>query len=186
MTLAPTTHRAAAWRAAIPNSLTVSRLLLAVALPWIPADYQFATLLFAGLTDLVDGWLSRWLGVTSGFGQIVDPIADKTLVLVSLCVALSRGWIHPGELLGMAARDLTALGWSARALWLRWENWKRLTPRWSGKVATAGQIAALLAVFWTQQPCPFWVWLAIVLSVISAIDYSLQAWTAPVIGIRCT
>lgn len=162
----------------LPNTLTVLRLVLALGLPWSPADWQFWILLVAGTTDLVDGVISRALRASSSFGQVVDPIADKTLALSALGIALFHRWITPLELLGVASRDLVVLGLSGWALCLARENWRKMTPRISGKVATGGQIAALLAVFWQRGPVPVMVWIAAALSVISAIDYALSAYRA--------
>lgn len=164
----------------IPNSLTVLRFFLGLALPWSPTEWQFGMLLAAGGSDLVDGPLSRFTGVTSKFGQLFDPIADKTLVLSAVGTAWIAGWLKWPELLGLAARDITVLLLSVYAVTLGWQNVQRLTPRISGKVATGGQVTALLAVFWRQQPLPWLVWTAAVLSILAAIDYAATA----VIAIR--
>jgi CDP-diacylglycerol--glycerol-3-phosphate 3-phosphatidyltransferase len=159
----------------LPNGLTVLRLLLALALPWSPREWQFWLLLVAGFSDLIDGWLSRCLGVSSGFGQFVDPVADKTLVLAAVTTAYFHGWLAWTELLGLAARDLAVLTLSACALALGWNNWRKLTPRWSGKIATGAQVTALLALFWRQQPLSLLVWTAAAISIGSAIDYLCHA-----------
>jgi CDP-diacylglycerol--glycerol-3-phosphate 3-phosphatidyltransferase len=78
----------------IPNILTGGRLVLAVIflilLLTLPADrkssfpgyldYIFVLFVVAGLTDLFDGYAARRLNVTSKFGRIVDPFADKILI----------------------------------------------------------------------------------------------------------
>jgi len=162
----------------LPNFLTILRFLLGIALPWSPAGWQFWILLVAGFSDLIDGWISRLVGAASGFGLFFDPIADKTLVLSAVGTAWFAGWLSWPELLGLAARDLAVLALSVRALSLGWENRRRLTPRLSGKIATGGQVTALLAVFWWQQPLPALVWTAAALSVVSALDYGYRAYQA--------
>lgn len=159
----------------LPNFLTILRFFLGLVLPWSPAAWQFGILLVAGLSDLIDGWISRVVGATSEFGQFCDPIADKTLVLSAVGTAWFAGWVSWPELLGLAARDLAVLALSARALSLGWSNRRKLTPRLSGKIATGGQVTALLAVFWWQQPLPGLVWTAAALSVWSAADYAYCA-----------
>jgi CDP-diacylglycerol--glycerol-3-phosphate 3-phosphatidyltransferase len=78
----------------IPNILTVLRLLAApgvavmflyFARPW--ADW-FALILFIGaaLTDWIDGHLARSWKQESKFGAMLDPIADKAMVIIALCV----------------------------------------------------------------------------------------------------
>jgi CDP-diacylglycerol--glycerol-3-phosphate 3-phosphatidyltransferase len=78
----------------IPNTLTVLRLLAApgvavmflyFARPW--ADW-FALVLFVGaaVTDWFDGYLARAWKQESKFGAMLDPIADKAMVVIALCV----------------------------------------------------------------------------------------------------
>ena len=71
------------------NILTLSRILLA-ALIFIllmsPDTYFWALLLFfiAGITDYFDGYLARKYNAVSQLGEILDPIADKILILFVL------------------------------------------------------------------------------------------------------
>lgn len=162
----------------VPNALTVMRLVLGLALAWLPATWQFWALLVGGFSDLVDGWISRSLGVASGFGQFVDPIADKTLFLAAAATALMSGWMTGWELLALAARDVAVCFLSVRALSLDWGHWRKLTPRLSGKIATGAQVAVLLTLFWRREPYPALVWAAASLSIWSAIDYSWRAHVA--------
>ena len=89
----------------VPNVLTIIRLLAAPALavmflyfnsPW--ADW-FAFILFvmAALTDFVDGYLARAWKQESKFGAMLDPIADKAMVLIALLVIIGfsgvKAWI---------------------------------------------------------------------------------------------
>lgn len=89
----------------LPNILTVIRLLAAPALavmflyfnsPW--ADW-FALILFvaAALTDFLDGYLARAWKQESKFGAMLDPIADKAMVLIALLVIIGfsgvKAWI---------------------------------------------------------------------------------------------
>ena len=80
----------------IPNTLTVLRLLAAPALasgcvsvarPW--ADW-LALVLFvsAAATDWLDGRLARAWGMESKFGAMLDPIADKAMVIIALAVLI--------------------------------------------------------------------------------------------------
>jgi CDP-diacylglycerol--glycerol-3-phosphate 3-phosphatidyltransferase len=159
----------------LPNGLVVLRCLAGLALPWAPSDWQFTVLFLAGLSDLIDGPLSRWLGATSRFGQIGDPIADKTLIMAAIVCAVRANWLSWTELLALAARDLTVLGLSGLALAYDRRNWRKLTPRLSGKMATAGQLVALLSVYWTQHPQPMLVGIAAGISIFAALDYAWKA-----------
>jgi CDP-diacylglycerol--glycerol-3-phosphate 3-phosphatidyltransferase len=89
----------------IPNILTLLRLLAApgVVLAFVlfdrPAADWIATVLFiaAALTDYVDGYLARAWGQVSNFGRMLDPIADKAMVVISLAVIL--GLTHNNALI---------------------------------------------------------------------------------------
>jgi CDP-diacylglycerol--glycerol-3-phosphate 3-phosphatidyltransferase len=89
----------------IPNILTLLRLVAApgVALAFVlfdrPLADWIAIVLFitAALTDYVDGYLARAWGQVSNFGRMLDPIADKAMVVISLAVILglthNNAWI---------------------------------------------------------------------------------------------
>ena len=81
----------------IPNILTVLRLLAA---PGVPLAYVLfpspfadwvALVLFVGasLTDFLDGYLARKWNQISNFGRMLDPIADKVMVVIALVVIVS-------------------------------------------------------------------------------------------------
>ncbi|MDP2737825.1 MAG: CDP-diacylglycerol--glycerol-3-phosphate 3-phosphatidyltransferase [Pseudorhodobacter sp.] len=87
----------------IPNTLTVGRLLAApgVALmflyfqrPW--ADW-FALTLFisAAVTDFFDGYLARLWKQESRFGAMLDPIADKAMVVIALVILTGYSGMNP-------------------------------------------------------------------------------------------
>lgn len=71
------------------NLLTISRIFLAVvifALLMSPDGYLLALILFliAGITDYYDGYLARKYSAVSQLGEVLDPIADKILILFVL------------------------------------------------------------------------------------------------------
>ncbi|MCK5564365.1 MAG: CDP-alcohol phosphatidyltransferase family protein [Planctomycetes bacterium] len=89
----------------VPNALTVGRLVLTVIFLGMilyapsmgvekPANFlliAFILFVVTGLTDIVDGKLARMYDVTSKFGRIVDPLADKFLVCGAfVCFAFVR------------------------------------------------------------------------------------------------
>ena len=74
-----------------PNFLTCFRCLSAVIVPILiiyggEMGAKLAPIIFiiAGITDFFDGFLARKYNVTSNFGKIVDPVADKMLVIGTL------------------------------------------------------------------------------------------------------
>lgn len=87
----------------LPNIMTIARIMGSIAVPFlIMAETNtlrlIAVIIFAmaAATDWLDGYLARQLDATSSFGRMLDPIADKVLVAVTL-LALANvdhwGWM---------------------------------------------------------------------------------------------
>lgn len=78
----------------IPNLITVFRFLLVTPVVWAMLDDRFglALLLFgiAGLSDAVDGYLAKRNNWSSRLGAIMDPLADKLLLV---CAFVTLGWL---------------------------------------------------------------------------------------------
>lgn len=94
-------HGSMTWT--LPNILTVGRLLAAPSvalvfaiLPRPLADW-IALVLFIGasLTDFLDGYLARAWNQTSKFGAMLDPIADKAMVITALAVIIALSALDP-------------------------------------------------------------------------------------------
>lgn len=97
----------------VPNLLTGSRLLLAIAFFVMLSFYQykgrgdlpdhwllhwaFLTYVIALVTDFLDGYLARKWKIESGFGRVVDPFVDKVLVLGSFIFFAGKNFIIPVE-----------------------------------------------------------------------------------------
>ncbi len=97
----------------IPNSLTILRILLIpVYIGFLTyGSYGFAllTLLVAGLTDAVDGYLARKLNQRTRLGTLLDPLADK-LLLTSSFISLAMLHLVPSWLVILVvSRDLILL-----------------------------------------------------------------------------
>ena len=87
----------------VPNWMTILRIMVApviAVLIWlddVKTGYLPALTLFvlASISDFIDGWMARRLGVVSKLGAMLDPIADKVLIgtcLVSLAHVTEDGW----------------------------------------------------------------------------------------------
>ena len=95
----------------VPNTLSVLRLLAApmlgivfLLLPRPAADWAALFLfVFASLTDYVDGWLARRWNQITRFGAMMDPIADKAMVVIALAVLLGLHGISDWTLIPVAA-----------------------------------------------------------------------------------
>ena len=80
---------------AIPNLITGLRILLVPPFLWLLLQerYGAALLLFviAGISDALDGFLAKYYGWTSELGGLLDPIADKLLLIGAI---LALGWLN--------------------------------------------------------------------------------------------
>ncbi|KAF8809515.1 hypothetical protein BYT27DRAFT_7094482 [Phlegmacium glaucopus] len=82
----------------LPNLLTLSRIFSCPILGWsiLDGNYHLATglLVYAGLTDLLDGYLARRYNMSSVLGTILDPAADKAL-MTTLTITLTMQELIP-------------------------------------------------------------------------------------------
>lgn len=90
----------------LPNILTLWRLSVVpfvVTLVFVPQSWAFYVqmILFstAALTDFLDGYFARRYGQVSRLGRLLDPLADKLLVVPVLVALIAKGSIHGGHLL---------------------------------------------------------------------------------------
>ncbi len=85
----------------MPNILTSSRILIAIIIPLllflgntlsIGVLYlvSFTLFVFASITDFFDGWIARKNNLETEIGRILDPIADKLLVILTLIPLINK------------------------------------------------------------------------------------------------
>jgi len=127
----------------IPNTLTVLRLLGTPLTLWAMVKGQFGVafwiFLAVCLTDWLDGYLARRWQATSRLGQILDPLADKIL-LVSTYLALALwAFIPPWLATCVIFRDLLILAVSS-GIALSQKTIPPLAPQLIGKLSTALQM----------------------------------------------
>src|SRR4029453_3324047 len=91
----------------LPDQLTVARIAavpIVVALfAWdFPNHAYWATAVFvvAMATDQIRGWLARRRGTSSALGKLLDPVADKVLVLAALIMLVDEG-VAPGWMVAL-------------------------------------------------------------------------------------
>lgn len=85
----------------LPNILTISRIVvipvifLSIYINSITWSVLTAVLfIIAAITDYLDGYLARSRNETSAFGRLLDPIADKLLVVAALLIIVANGMVH--------------------------------------------------------------------------------------------
>jgi phosphatidylglycerophosphate synthase len=157
---------------AVPNALSLGRLVLGAAFPWTPPGWRAGVVLAAALSDLLDGFASRRLHAESSTGRVLDPVADKVFVggvVATFLLEGLLGWLQ-AALLGL--RDLTVLAGAGWVL-LRgdWSDFARMRPSLLGKATTAAQFVFLLALPLRPQQAYFLFPPALVLSGLAAGGY---------------
>jgi len=166
----------------IPNVISAIRILLVAPIAVALADRQLVTtiVLFgvAALSDAADGFLAKRYGWQSELGAVLDPAADK-LLLVTLFITLAYMKLVPRWLMAAAvARDaIIVLG---ALLYRYWFGPLNLRPSIVSKFNTLCQAAFILAVVGREEFSvpPAWVVLVLgalvfVTVVISGVDYIL-------------
>lgn len=97
----------------LPNLITLFRACLVIPVLYaLSIDaYKLAFFLFllAGISDAVDGFLARRLGQLSRFGSIVDPLADKWLMISTFLMLAYAGLIPSWLVLAIIARDIIVI-----------------------------------------------------------------------------
>ena len=101
----------------LPNVLTGARLVLAVPIGWLILEQRFAGALVlffvAGFSDALDGFIAKRYGYQSWIGGVLDPIADKTLIVVCFLALGSVGVVPLWLVLLVIVRDLVIVAGAA-------------------------------------------------------------------------
>jgi cardiolipin synthase len=156
----------------IPNFLTSLRLLCSPLLVWLIVRARFSEALlvvgFAAITDWLDGYTARRFQVSGKSGLVLDPLADKVMLVTLFCALIYAGLIPLWFFVLALLRDLVIV---AGALLVRlFRNVRKFTPTVTGKVSTFFQITyALLALLLAAYAVPIILWLERTALVLAAL-----------------
>lgn len=133
----------------LPNKLTISRIFLAFAFivflfahGFIFKVLAFVTFIIASLTDLLDGYLAKSRGEVTDFGRLMDPIADKVLVLAAFISFVEIGIIPAWMVVIIIFREALITGLRLFAL----SRGKVIPADGAGKHKTAWQVGSILLI----------------------------------------
>jgi CDP-diacylglycerol--glycerol-3-phosphate 3-phosphatidyltransferase len=133
----------------IANKLTISRIILAgffilfLFIRGAGAKFMaMAIFLAACITDYYDGYLARKIGCITAFGKLMDPIADKILILGAFLAFVEMEIIPAWMVMIIIARELVITGIRILALTQK----KVLEAEAGGKHKTVSQMVAVIAV----------------------------------------
>jgi len=161
----------------LPNVLTLVRIVavpvvVAALLIEVPNGDLYAAVVFAlaALTDGLDGYIARRRDTVTTFGKLMDPLADKLLIVAALVSLVSLGRLQAWIAMVIIARELAVTGLRSIAA----EQGVVISASWLGKLKTVLQVAAIMALIATD-PAPLGVdllvYAALVVTVISGADY---------------
>ena len=161
----------------VPNVLTVLRILLVpvlivALLDATPSGDLLAAIVFAlaSLTDMIDGYLARARNSVTTFGKLMDPLADKLLIIAALIALVSLHRLAAWVAMVIIAREVavTLLRTAASQQGL-------VIPAGTfGKAKTVVQVATVLLLI-AVHGSPVWldllVYAMVVITVLSGADY---------------
>lgn len=130
----------------LPNRITLARVLLSPILAVLmlidePVMQTAAIALFvlASLSDMLDGRIARRMNLITDFGKLMDPIADKLLIMVTMVALCAQSRIHPAFVMITLAREFVISGVRIVAA----SKGTVIAADMSGKLKTLAQMIAL-------------------------------------------
>ncbi len=126
----------------LPNFLTLLRMALAPFIIWLyfenQIEWAIVITIFASITDFLDGWVARALNRVTRAGAILDPVADKVLILCLFGMLYLHGaipvWLFALSTLRNISQLISVpvlLGWKRIVFQVR----PRLIPKWGSALS---------------------------------------------------
>ncbi len=168
----------------LPNKLTILRVILipffVAALLWDGGQNQTlryvsaAIFIVASLTDMLDGKIARKYNLVTNFGKFMDPLADKLLVCSALICLIELGQIPSWMVIMIISREFIISGFRLVAS----DNGVVIAASYWGKFKTTFQMIAVVLLILQIPPLhivtQICVWIALILTVVSLIDYIMK------------
>jgi len=126
----------------LANKITILRILLVpffvlfMMADGIPYNYAWALIVFAfaAASDFADGYIARKYDMITNLGKLLDPIADKILVMSALICFAGLGWVYSWLVVVILAREFIVS--AVRLAVLENDNTNVIPARASGKIKT--------------------------------------------------
>jgi len=164
----------------VPNILAFSRVLMAPAMFLFFVNRElfnchpswcdfFAALIFtlASITDFFDGYIARNFDATSKLGEILDPLADKMLVLAGFLGLMMIDRANPWAIYLILVREFFITGLRIQMA----TEGKKVSASMAGKVKTVAQMGAIGFLTMNWYGGEFILWIAVVLTIYSGFEY---------------
>jgi cardiolipin synthase (CMP-forming) len=135
----------------LPNVISLVRLACAPVFVWLLVDDHLlaaaALLAVLGASDWVDGWIARRFDQGSDLGKVLDPVADRILLLVAAVALLVQGSVPIVVGVLVLARELLI---SVAVLVLAAAGARRIDVQWVGKAGTLALMFAFPLYLWAD------------------------------------
>jgi len=165
----------------LPNLLTLLRILLVpVVVVGLTIEIEHgsaiaaAVFVVAALTDGLDGYIARSRQAVTTFGKVMDPIADKLLIIAALMALVSLDRVAAWVAMLIIARELAVSGLRIAAS----QQGAVIPASRLGKLKTASQSLAVLALIAAPDVDAIWVqglvWTMLLATVVSGADYFMS------------
>ena len=158
----------------LANKLTMMRIILVpiflifIALNWEYGVYvATAVFIIAAITDKLDGYIARSRNEITTFGKFMDPLADKLLTVSALVSLVELKRLPTWVVMIIIAREFAVTGLRSLAA----TEGIVIAASWWGKLKTATQIVAIVAVLINLPYYNILMWIAEIVTVISGVDY---------------
>jgi CDP-diacylglycerol--glycerol-3-phosphate 3-phosphatidyltransferase len=161
----------------VPNVLTLLRILavpvlIVALLDETPGGDVLAAIVFAvaSMTDAIDGYLARSRNWVTTFGKLMDPIADKLLIIAALVALVSLNRVAAWVAMVIIAREFAVTAMRMAAV----SQGVVVSANVLGKLKTVVQVAMVFALILVGDG-PAWVQVlvygAVAITVLSGVDY---------------
>ena len=165
----------------LPNKLTILRVIMipffVLALLYNGGENQTlryvaaAIFIIASLTDMLDGKIARKYNLVTNFGKFMDPLADKLLVCSALICLVELKELPAWMVIVIISREFIISGFRLVAS----DNGVGIAASYWGKFKTTFQMIAVVLLIVgipaLSMVTTAVVWIALVLTVISLVDY---------------
>lgn len=163
----------------IPNTLTVARIVLipvfVTAVIYGKYDYALCLFVIAAVTDMLDGLIARLKSQKTPFGNFLDPLADKFLLVTSFVLFSFNGLLPTWLTVTIISRDIIVVtGWVVIYLLT---HAAKVEPTILGKTTITCQIVlicyVLLRINISSLPdvLPYLVWITAIFTILSGVHY---------------
>lgn len=166
----------------LPNTITIARLLLVpvmiLFLKQGQYGYALTVFLVAGVSDALDGFIARRFGLITHLGAVLDPLADKLLLISAYVMLAWLGQVPFWLLLIVGFRDLFIIG--GYLVVTSMLGPVRMRPSYLSKLNTLTQIGLVVALLLREsvigsipEDVVGWlVWLVTATTVLSGVHYA--------------